>query len=190
MVIDQQGLEQLARNQFKLGADAGVSAGPVGRNSEASTDIQMRAKILSYSRSRGLFAGVTLKGSTIKQDRDANERFYGQPYKTTELVFDRLGGAPDPVPAWRDSAEQPQIEGHGVDRVRGRWVISRRRSLAPDPWTYRPIRPMATAQLDPSTDVILPIYSQNSNISCNSICFANCMNETFVFPFSHQLPHN
>jgi|KBSMisStandDraft_5_1062788.scaffolds.fasta_scaffold136343_1 lipid-binding SYLF domain-containing protein len=102
VIIDEQGLDQLARNQFKLGADAGVSAGPVGRNSEASTDIQMRAKILSYSRSRGLFAGVTLKGSTIKQDRDANERFYGQPYKTTELLFDRLGGAPDPVPAWRD----------------------------------------------------------------------------------------
>jgi lipid-binding SYLF domain-containing protein len=102
VIIDEQGLDQLARNQFKLGADAGVSAGPVGRNSEASTDIQMRAKILSYSRSRGLFAGVTLKGSTVKQDRDANERFYGQPYKTTQILFDRLGGAPDPVPAWRD----------------------------------------------------------------------------------------
>jgi lipid-binding SYLF domain-containing protein len=101
VVIDQRGLEQLARNQFKIGADAGVSAGPVGRSAEASTDAQMRAKILSYSRSRGLFAGITLNGSTIKQDRDANERFYGQPYKTSQILFDRLGGAPDPVPAWR-----------------------------------------------------------------------------------------
>lgn len=102
VIIDQKGLEQLASNQFKVGADAGVSAGPVGRNAEASTDIQMRAKILSYSRSRGLFAGVTLNGSTIKQDRDANERFYGQAYRTSQILFDRLGGAPDPVPAWRD----------------------------------------------------------------------------------------
>jgi lipid-binding SYLF domain-containing protein len=102
VVQDQRGLEQLLRNQFKIGGDASVAAGPVGRDAEASTDLQMRAKILSYSRTRGLFAGVTLKGSTIRQDRDANERFYGRPYRTTELLVERLGGAPDPVPAWRD----------------------------------------------------------------------------------------
>ena len=79
MIVDERGLEQLLKNQFKIGADAAVAAGPVGRNAEASTDIQMRAKILTYSRTRGLFAGITLNGSTIKQDRDANERFYGQP---------------------------------------------------------------------------------------------------------------
>ena len=106
VIIDQRGLEQLARNQFKIGADAGVAAGPVGRTAEASTDIQMRAKILSYSRARGLFAGITLNGATIKQDRDANERFYGQPYKTSQIVFERLGGAPDPVPTWREALEQ------------------------------------------------------------------------------------
>ena len=102
IVQDQRGLEQLLKNQFKVGGDASVAAGPVGRDAEASTDIQMRAKILSYSRTRGLFAGITLKGSTIRQDRDANERFYGRAYRSTELVIDRLGGAPDPVPAWRD----------------------------------------------------------------------------------------
>ena len=100
VIVDERGLEQLTRNQFKIGADAGVAAGPVGRTAEASTDIQMRAKILSYSRARGLFAGITLNGSTIKQDRDANERFYNQPYKTSQIVLDRLGGAPEPVPAW------------------------------------------------------------------------------------------
>ncbi len=102
VVMDQRGLEQLLKNQFKVGGDASVAAGPVGRDAEASTDLQMRAKILSYSRTRGLFAGITLKGSTIRQDRDANERFYGRAYKSTELVIDRLGGAPDPVPSWRD----------------------------------------------------------------------------------------
>lgn len=101
VVMDQRGLEQLLKNQFKIGGDASVAAGPVGRDAEASTDIQMRAKILSYSRTRGLFAGVTLKGSTIRQDRDANERFYGRAYRTREILIERLGGIPDPVPAWR-----------------------------------------------------------------------------------------
>ena len=102
VVMDDRGLQQLLKNQFKIGGDASVAAGPVGRDAEASTDLQMRAKILSYSRTRGLFAGVTLKGSTIRQDRDANERFYGRAYKSTDIVLARLGGAPDPVPAWRD----------------------------------------------------------------------------------------
>lgn len=102
VVMDDRGLQQLLKNQFKIGGDASVAAGPVGRDAEASTDIQMRAKILSYSRTRGLFAGVTLKGSTIRQDRDANERFYGRAYQSTEIVLSRLGGAPEPVPSWRD----------------------------------------------------------------------------------------
>ena len=101
VIKDQTGLEQLVKNQFKVGADASVAAGPVGRDASAATDIQMRAKILSYSRSRGLFAGVTLNGSTIRQDRDANDRFYGMGYRTGQIVFEGLGGSPDPVGAWR-----------------------------------------------------------------------------------------
>lgn len=106
VVMDQRGLEQLLKNQFKIGGDASVAAGPVGRDAEAATDIQMRARILSYSRTRGLFAGVTLKGSTIRQDRDANERFYGRPYRSREILIERLGGIPDPVPAWRAELER------------------------------------------------------------------------------------
>jgi len=106
VVMDRQGLERLVRNQFKIGVDASAAAGPVGRDAQASTDIQMRAKILSYSRARGLFAGVTINGGTIKQDRDANERFYRRAYRTKEIVFERLGGAPPPVPAWRDALVQ------------------------------------------------------------------------------------
>ncbi|MCC7034804.1 MAG: lipid-binding SYLF domain-containing protein [Acidobacteria bacterium] len=100
VVQNRRGLEQLVRNQFKIGADASVAAGPVGRDASASTDIQMRAQILSYSRTRGLFAGVTLNGSTIRQDRDANDRFYGMGYRTGQIVFDGRGGAPDPVGEW------------------------------------------------------------------------------------------
>ena len=101
IINNVRGLEQLVNNQFKLGADASAAAGPVGRDASAATDIQMRAQILSYSRSRGLFAGVTVNGSTIRQDRDANERFYGTAYRTGQIVFDGLAGSPDPVPAWK-----------------------------------------------------------------------------------------
>lgn len=101
VINGQRGLEQLVKNQFKIGADAAAAAGPVGRDASASTDLQMRAQILSYSRSRGLFAGVTLNGSTIRQDRDANERFYGTAYRTGQIVFDGMGGSPDAANAWK-----------------------------------------------------------------------------------------
>lgn len=103
VVNNQRGLEQLVKNQFKVGADAGVAAGPVGREASASTDIQMRAQILSYSRTRGLFAGVTLNGSTIRQDRDANERFYGTAYRTGQIVFEGKATPPATVTVWRDA---------------------------------------------------------------------------------------
>ncbi|HUQ88277.1 MAG TPA: lipid-binding SYLF domain-containing protein [Vicinamibacterales bacterium] len=97
VINNQRGLEQLVKNQFKIGADAGVAAGPVGREASAATDIQLRAQILSYSRSRGLFAGATLNGSTINQDRDANERFYGIGYRTGQIVFEGMGTPTNPV---------------------------------------------------------------------------------------------
>lgn len=105
VINNQRGLEQLVKNQFKVGADASVAAGPVGRDASASTDIQMRAQILSYSRSRGLFAGVTLNGSTIRQDRDANERFYNVGYRTGQIVFDGMGTPlnADIVSRWKDT---------------------------------------------------------------------------------------
>ena len=100
IVQNRRGLEQLVRNQFKIGADASVAAGPVGRDASASTDIQLRAQILSYSRSRGLFAGVSINGTTIRQDRDANDRFYGLGYRTGQIVFEGRAGSPDPVKSW------------------------------------------------------------------------------------------
>lgn len=106
VINDPRGLEQLVRNQFKVGADAGVAAGPIGRDASASTDIQMRAKILSYSRSRGLFAGVTLNGSTIRQDRDANERYYGIGYRTGQIVYEGMGTAPESTNAWKETLKK------------------------------------------------------------------------------------
>lgn len=103
VVMQPRGVQNLVSNQFEIGADAAVAAGPVGREAAAGTDIQMRAEILSYSRTRGLFAGVSLKGSSIRADVDANKDFYGKPYQTREIVFDRQGGAPEPVAVWRST---------------------------------------------------------------------------------------
>lgn len=106
VVMSRRGLENLLRNQFKIGADAAIAAGPIGRDAEASTDIQMRAEILSYSRARGLFAGVTLKGSSISQDRDANERFYGVAHRSRDIVLDGRARAKSPVGVWIDTLKR------------------------------------------------------------------------------------
>ena len=99
VIMNRRGLEQFVHNQFKFGADASAAAGPVGRDAQATTDLQMRAQILSYSRARGLFAGVTINGSTVRADRDANERFYGIGYRTGQIVFDGMGKAVDAAAA-------------------------------------------------------------------------------------------
>ena len=106
VITNRRGLENLVANQFKIGADASVAAGPVGRDAQAATDIQLRAQILSYSRARGLFAGVTVNGSTIRQDRDANERFYGKRLDTRQVVLGGEAGAPEPVGLWREALER------------------------------------------------------------------------------------
>ena len=108
VINDRRGLENLVRNQFKLGADASVAAGPVGRDAQAATDLQLRAQILSYSRARGLFAGVTINGSTIRQDRDANERFYGKRLEMQQIVLEgaAAAGPPQPVPAWQETLQR------------------------------------------------------------------------------------
>ena len=74
-----------------------TAAGPVGRAAEASTDLQLHAGILSYSRSRGLFAGATVNGSVIKEDVDANTRFYGRALSSEDIVFERAGNSPASV---------------------------------------------------------------------------------------------
>ena len=100
IVLNQRGIESLVGNKFKIGVDAGVAAGPVGRDAEASTDIQLRAQILSYSRSRGLFAGATLKGTALTSDGGANRNFYGRRLSTKQIVYEGIGSTVEPVPAW------------------------------------------------------------------------------------------
>jgi SH3 domain-containing YSC84-like protein 1 len=100
VIQNRRGLENLVRNEWKVGAGAAATAGPVGRDAQAATDIQLRAEILSYSRSRGLFAGATLDGSTIRQDEDANGRFYGEKFTTRQVVFDNKAKAPEATVPW------------------------------------------------------------------------------------------
>jgi lipid-binding SYLF domain-containing protein len=86
LVVNPRGAESLMASKIKLGADASAAAGPKGRTAAASTDIAMRAEILSYSRSRGLFAGISLEGSTLRPDNGANEKLYGRKLTAKEIL--------------------------------------------------------------------------------------------------------
>ena len=85
LIMNKDGAEKLLSSKFKLGADASVAAGPVGRHAAADTDWKMRAQVLTYSRARGVFAGISLAGAVIKQDKDATREFYGRmvPFRTS-----------------------------------------------------------------------------------------------------------
>lgn len=86
VIMNQNGMRQLMNSKFELGADASVAAGPVGRHAGGDTDWKMRAQVLTYSRARGVFAGISLKGSVISQDRDSTRSFYGRIVPTRTLL--------------------------------------------------------------------------------------------------------
>jgi len=87
VVMNERGMQGLLSNNVTLGADASIAAGPVGRNSEAATDLSMRAGILSYSRSRGLFGGLALDGAVLTQDNASNGVYYGHPITSKEILL-------------------------------------------------------------------------------------------------------
>jgi lipid-binding SYLF domain-containing protein len=95
LVMNNDGMQHLLSSKFALGADASVAAGPVGRHAEGNTDWKMRAQVLTYSRARGIFAGVSLNGAVVKQDKDSTREFYGRmvPFRTS------LTGEIEPPPA-------------------------------------------------------------------------------------------
>src|SRR5436309_9265038 len=103
LFMDKDGVSSLLKDKFTLGADATAAAGPVGRDATAGTDVLMKAKILSYSRSRGAFAGLELKGAVVKQDRDGNRTLYGKEVAAKDLVID----GKEPIP--RDAEPLIQI---------------------------------------------------------------------------------
>lgn len=94
LVMNQRGASSILTSQVKLGGDLAAAAGPKGRNAAASTDVTLRAEILSYSRSRGLFAGISLEGSTLRPDNDGNERLYGKGTTAQQIVINSNIHAP------------------------------------------------------------------------------------------------
>jgi lipid-binding SYLF domain-containing protein len=94
LVMNPRGVESLLKTKVKLGADAAAAAGPKGRDLTGATDVSMRAEILSYSRSRGLFAGVSLEGSTLRQDNRANEKLYNRKVSARQIVREGAVSAP------------------------------------------------------------------------------------------------
>lgn len=94
LVMNPRGARSILHSKVKLGADASAAAGPKGRTAEGATDATLRAEVLSYSRNRGLFAGLSLEGSTTRPDNDANERVYGKKLEAESIVFKGAAAVP------------------------------------------------------------------------------------------------
>jgi lipid-binding SYLF domain-containing protein len=97
LVMNARGARSILSSKVKLGADASVAAGPKGRTANASTDVTLRAEVLSYSRARGLFAGISLEGSTVRPDNDANERVYNKKVEAESIVLKGAVAVPPPA---------------------------------------------------------------------------------------------
>jgi SH3 domain-containing YSC84-like protein 1 len=95
LVMNNRGADSILHSKVKLGADASAAAGPKGRDAQANTDVTLRAEMLSYSRSRGAFAGVSLEGSTVRPDEGANKRLYGKDVTAVGIVEDSTVAAPE-----------------------------------------------------------------------------------------------
>jgi len=102
----QRGVDSIVHGKFTLGADASVAAGPVGRDAHAATDAQLKAEIYSYSRSRGLFAGVALSGAVLGIDHDANRAIYGRDSTTHRIFSGQVSDVPNPIVDFRDRLEE------------------------------------------------------------------------------------
>jgi lipid-binding SYLF domain-containing protein len=115
VVMNARGAQKLLQSRAKLGADASVAGGPVGRTAEGATDVQLQAEILTYSRSRGLFAGLSLEGQIVKQDNEANQRLYGRKVDPQDILF--KGTVPAPAAAQALDASLTKYSPHGGEKI-------------------------------------------------------------------------
>jgi lipid-binding SYLF domain-containing protein len=117
LVMNGRGAHAILKSKVKLGVDASAAAGPKGRTAEASTDVTMRAEILSYSRARGLFAGVSLAGSTVRPDNGANEKICGKSYPAEDIVFNGVVPVPPVAQAMISylNRKSPKYTGSGKE---------------------------------------------------------------------------
>jgi SH3 domain-containing YSC84-like protein 1 len=116
LVMNDRGASGILASKVKLGADASAAAGPKGRDASAETDATMRAEILTYSRARGLFAGVSLEGSTVRPDNDGNEAVYGQKLAARDIVL--KGAVPAPASASILLSELTKRSPHNVSSAK------------------------------------------------------------------------
>ena len=111
LVLNKGGMKKLLSDRVTLGGEAAAAAGPVGRNTSANTDVLMTAQILSWSRSRGVFAGLSLEGATLRQDQDENAKLYGKPLTNEEIL---TGSVKRPAAAGTFLAQLQRFSGKGV----------------------------------------------------------------------------
>ncbi len=104
VAVNDRGFQDLLKSKFKIGADAAAAAGPVGRNGQAATDWKMNAELLSYSRSKGLFAGISLDGTSVSQNKEDTEIYYGAPQDFQNVLKGRVPVPPGAVPFVRSVA--------------------------------------------------------------------------------------
>jgi lipid-binding SYLF domain-containing protein len=105
VAVNDRGFQDLLKNKFKIGGDASAAAGPVGRNGSAATDWKMNAELLSYSRNKGLFAGIDLDGTSVSQNKDDTELYYGQPHEFESVLKGNVDVPPGAVAFVRDVAQ-------------------------------------------------------------------------------------
>ncbi len=113
VAVNEKGFQDLLRDKFKIGGDAAASAGPVGRNTQAATDWKMSAELLTYSRSRGLFAGIDLDGTSVSQNSDDTATYYGQAYSFNSILKGDVAVPSGAVPFVRDVAHHFVAAKHG-----------------------------------------------------------------------------
>ncbi len=137
---NDRSLNNIVNGKFTLGADAGVAAGPVGRNASAATDGQLKAEIWSWSRARGLFAGVAIDGAVLSIDKDANAAAYGAT-ATPRAIFENRAGRPSSqVVAFRDELEEATSMARANRGTDGRPVVTTGTPTAPPPVEHAPVQ--------------------------------------------------
>jgi lipid-binding SYLF domain-containing protein len=104
IAVNEQGFQDLLKNKFKIGADAAASAGPIGRNTQAATDWKLNAELLTYSRSKGLFAGIDLDGTSVSQNRDDTQLYFGREYGFENILKGTVAVPDGAVPFVKDVA--------------------------------------------------------------------------------------
>jgi lipid-binding SYLF domain-containing protein len=117
LVMNQHGMDDVMKSKFTIGADAEAAAGPVGRTASAETSARIKAEILSWSRSRGLFAGISLKGATLRPDHEANQESYGKRLETRDIVMGNMEPPAAAVPLLAALQKaSPRLQESNADR--------------------------------------------------------------------------